>query len=246
MDFFKNLEIAIEAALKAFQIIDIEKTKQNKVESTSSRDVKIFADKKSEKVIIKFLESTTSFSILSEEIGFIDKKSKYVWIIDPVDGSVNFSRGIPLSSVSIGLWKNNEPILGVIYDINNKDLYKGIVGLGAWKNQNKINVSNIENNSSAIICTGFPIATDFSENSIHDFVSKVKDFKKVRLLGSASLSLAYLASSCVDAYFEKDIKIWDVAAGIPIVLAAGGYVDFYESKKNQLVVKASSSKGIIL
>lgn len=245
MNKFDLLEIGFNAAKAAIKIIEPEKNNINKIEKNLSKDVKVFADKMSEKVIINFLNESTNFSILSEELGYIDKSSKYTWIIDPVDGSVNFSRDIPFSAISIGLWEKNKPILGIIYDINNNDVYKGIVGEGSWLNNKPIYTKIVTNVEDAIICTGFPIATDFSDHGIKDFINQIKGFKKTRLFGSASLSMAYLAKGCVDAYYEKNIKIWDVAAGIAIVIAAGGRVEFSKIDSSfKLNVKASGNLNL--
>jgi len=226
MDYYELLDIGLDAAKSALKIIELEKKSLNKIDKNLSKDVKIFADIKSEKIIIDYLHKTTNFSILGEESGFINKSSEYIWIVDPVDGSVNFSREIPFYSISIGLWKNNIPVLGIIYDLTNNDVYKGIVGQGAWFNEKHIKTSLVKKIENAIICTGFPVSHNFFDAEINSFVQQIKNFKKVRLFGSASLSLAYLAKGSVDAYSEKNIKIWDVAAGIAIVIAAGGSVEF--------------------
>ncbi len=226
MDYYEILDIGLCAAKSALEIIESEKHSFNKIEKNLSKDVKVYADIKSEKAITEYLEKSTDFSILCEESGFINKSSDYVWIVDPVDGSVNFSRDIPFYSISIGLWKNNIPVLGIIYDLTSNDIYKGIVGQGAWFNEKHIKTSVVKKIENAIICTGFPVSHNFLDTEINNFIQQIKNFKKVRLFGSASLSLAYLAKGSVDAYSEKNIKIWDVAAGIAIVLAAGGSVEY--------------------
>jgi myo-inositol-1(or 4)-monophosphatase len=245
MNNFKLLDIGLCAAKSALKIIELEKNSSKKIDKNLSKDVKVFADIKSEKAIIEYLENATDFSILSEEFGFIKKSSDYLWIVDPIDGSVNFSRDIPFYSISIGLWKKNNPVLGIIYDLNTNDIYKGIIGQGSWFNEITINTSPLKKIENAIICTGFPVSYNFSDTEIMSFVNKIKDFKKVRLLGSASLSLAYLAKGSVDAYAEKNIKIWDVAAGIAIVIAAGGEVKFSNFDKDyKLSITASCHKDL--
>jgi myo-inositol-1(or 4)-monophosphatase len=245
MNHFKLLDIGLSAAKSALKIIELEKNSSKKIDKNLSKDVKVFADIKSEKVIIEYLENATDFSILSEEFGFIKKSSDYLWIVDPIDGSVNFSRDIPFYSISIGLWKKKHPVLGIIYDLNTNDIYKGIIGKGSWFNEIAINTSPLKKIENAIICTGFPVSYNFSDTEIMSFVNKIKDFKKVRLLGSASLSLAYLAKGSVDAYTEKNIKIWDVAAGIAIVIAAGGEVKFSNFDKDyKLSITASCHKDL--
>jgi len=141
-----------------------------------------------------------------------------------LDGSINYYHDIPLCCVSVSLWQDQNPILGVIYDFNRDDLYEGIVHDGARLNGNPIKVRNLRKAEESIICTGFPSAMEYTTSAIENFVRQIIRFRKVRLLGSAALSLAYVAAGKVDAYYEKNIKIWDVAAGLALVQAAGGDV----------------------
>jgi myo-inositol-1(or 4)-monophosphatase len=135
-----------------------------------------------------------------------------------------------------------EPLLGVVYDFNRDEMFTGLVTEGAWLNGMPIKVSDVVEESKAVLCTGFPISTDFSELALLNFVKDIQSYRKVRLIGSAALSLAYVASGRVDAYQENDIAIWDVAAGIAIVKAAGGVAHFRPSKvENKLIVKAGNS-----
>lgn len=149
---------------------------------------------------------------------------EYTWIVDPLDGSINYSEGIPLSCVSVGLWQNTSPILGVIYDFNRDLLYEGVIGRGAWLNKYPIRVKPYRCSAKAILCTGFPASMDFSKLEMISFITRVKKFRKIRMFGSAALSLAFVASGKVDAYYENNVKIWDVAAGLALVKAAGGVI----------------------
>lgn len=219
------LGIAKDAALLSAEILTKRNNKLRSVHKNLRRDIKIAADKESENIIIDYLIKKAPFSILSEEKGVIEmpQSPKGVkWIIDPLDGTLNFFRKIPVCCVSIGLWQEDEPLLGVVYDFNNSQLFSAIRKGGAWLNGSKIKTSNIRSKKDAILLTGFPNKTDFSRKTISGFVSNIRNFKKIRLLGSAALSLAYVASAKADAYYEKDIKAWDIAAGAALVLAAGG------------------------
>jgi len=213
------------------------------------KDIKIRADKESEALIIKELSRSVDFPILSEESGFLNSSNtsatqEFRWIIDPLDGSVNYARGIPLGSVSIALWSQEEPVLGVVYDFYRDELFKGIVGKCAYLNNNAIQVSIVAEKSKGIICTGFPVSMDYDDNSLQQFIDYVKVFKKVRLLGSAALSLAYIAAGRADIYCEKNIKIWDVAAGLALVRSAGGALQYYRTKSNT-VYYVQASNGLI-
>jgi len=213
------------------------------------KDIKIRADKESEALIIKELSNSSDFSILSEEAGFLNSSNTpatqdFRWIIDPLDGSINYARGMPLGSVSIALWSQEEPVLGVVYDFYRDELFKGLVGEGTYLNNNAIKTSNVSEKSKGIICTGFPVSMDYDDNSLKQFIDYVKSFKKVRLLGSAALSLAYVAAGRADVYCEKNIKIWDVAAGLALVKSAGGALQYYRTKSDAIYY-VQASNGLI-
>jgi myo-inositol-1(or 4)-monophosphatase len=238
------LRLAQNTSKYAARIVQKDLTMHQKVEEDLERDVKVFADKNLESIIVKRLLEESSYPILSEESGLIGeckKNTDISWIIDPLDGSLNFSRGIPINCISIALWKGMEPLLGVVHDFNHNEIFSGIVGIGAWLNRNPIAISKVTKKSKAVLCTGFPVSTDFSKKSLLEFIEDIRRYKKIRLLGSAALSLAYVACARADVYTENDIKIWDVAAGIAIVKAAGGVVKFAPTEKENIFkVKASN------
>ena len=213
----RMLEIAIKAARRAGSLL----FRAGPGAATySGRDVKLEADRLAEDVILKTLGS--EIPILTEETGLHPGAGGDLrWIVDPLDGSMNFLRGIPMCCVSIGLWQDMEPLLGVIYDFNRDELFAGVVGEGASLNGEPVHAGG---GGQGILCTGLPVGTDFSTAALADFVTEAQTYKKIRLIGSAALSLAYVAAGRVDAYRERDIKIWDVAAGIALVRAAGGTV----------------------
>ncbi len=239
------LSLASDIALETVNNCMPEMQKTKKVNVDLLRDVKIEADDRFEKIIIENLIMHSKYSILSEESGFIRAKEEdtdYYWIVDPLDGSLNYSRGIPICCISIALWKDMEPILGVVYDFNRNEMFTGIVGKGAWLNGAPIRVSEVAEEKSAVLCTGFPVHTNFSKESLTEFVEDIQKYKKIRLFGSAALSLAYVSCGRVDYYCENDIKIWDVAAGLALVKAANGIIQFsYSEPKHTLKVRASNS-----
>jgi len=234
---------AVAEALKDF-------SGSRQVKLDLERDIKIYADTEIESYIVSELRKYSEYPILAEESGLseqplsIDNPVGYKWIVDPLDGSLNFSRGIPICCVSIALWQETNPLLGVIYDFNHDELFTGIVGSGAWLNSKAITVSKVSQKSKAVICSGFPVSTNFSDLSLREFVNNVQIYKKVRMIGSAALSLAYVASGRVDCYIENDIKIWDVAAGLALVSAAGGSVNCVPSK-NKYILRVEASNGLI-
>ena len=239
----KLLDIAGKAACKSGKFLLQSNKKSKNVRLNSKRDVKISADTQSEEIIVDFLRSKSRFSILTEEKGLLGEKTENdpVWIVDPLDGSVNFLKGIPLNCISIGLWEGEKPLLGVIYDFNKDELFSGIAGKAAWLNQKRIKVTGVAREEEAVLCTGFPMSTNFSSEALSTFIKQIQNYKKIRLFGSAALSLAYVAVGRADAYYERDIMIWDVAAGLAIVEGAGGKIQLRPSvKENAFVVYASN------
>ena len=192
-----------------------------------------------------FLKQQTDFSVLSEEAGMVGgRQSELTWIVDPVDGSLNYSRNLPICCLSIGLWKDETPLLGVIFDFNRNELFSGIADEGAWLNDKPISVSAINDKKNAILLTGFPVKTDFSAQRINSFVDDIQSYKKVRLLGSAALSIAYVAAGRAEVYSENDIMLWDVAGGVPIVLGAGGKMKVEKTTKEYYLNVRLTNNGI--
>jgi myo-inositol-1(or 4)-monophosphatase len=221
------LELAQAIAKETGELLAEGRATEAKLIGVDGREVKVSADRRSEERIIGRLQEKSDFDILSEESGTVPGCSgdpEWRWIVDPLDGSANYLLGVPFSCVSVGLWRKDEPILGTVYDFNRRELFGGIVGMGAWLNGVPIRVGPAREPQDAVLCTGFPVGTDFSSGALTSFVSQVRSYRKIRMLGSAALSLAYVAAGRADAYFERDIRTWDVAAGLAIVLAAGGWM----------------------
>jgi myo-inositol-1(or 4)-monophosphatase len=220
------LRLAKEAAREAGGLLANAASRSLTVTAEVGRDIKLEMDKTSEACLQTALRQQTSFEILSEEGGILEGRSKDTlrWIVDPLDGSFNYLRGIPLCCVSVGLWEKDEPLLGAVYDFNRDELFSGIVGEGAWLNGAAMQASKTPTVDRAVLCAGFPVGTDFSPEALHEYVGLVAQYKKMRQLGSAALMLAYVAAGRADAYYERDIKIWDVAAGLALVQAAGGRI----------------------
>lgn len=194
------------------------------VTASAAHDVKIRGDVAVEEIILGHLMRRTSLPVLSEETGALgsDDARGLRWIVDPLDGTLNFSRELPLCCISIALWKGLEPLLGVIYDFNRDAIYAGYQGIGVRENGRAVSVSAVVKRSEAILLTGFPAYSNHSTAALSGFVGKIREYQKIRLLGTAALSLAYVASGKADAYEEAGIALWDVAAGLALVKAAGG------------------------
>ena len=242
----KYLSVAVEAARKAGAVLA--EASRDAVLSSEGRDLKHQADRDAEKAILEYLKEKSLFPVLTEESGVHGKMGDGpLWIVDPLDGTLNFSRSNPFCCVSIALWQSDQPLMGVVYDFNRDELFSGIVGEGAWVNDQPIRVSEVETKNKAILATGFPTFSDFSNDSLREFVGQVQQYKKVRLFGAAALSLAYVACGRVDAYMENDIMLWDVAAGAALVKAAGGEIEVVQSDRGQWMrrVKCAADSSLI-
>lgn len=214
------LELAEKAARTAGEFL--RNTADFRVDSSIGKDIKLSTDRESERIIIEML-SGTGITILSEERGEIDEGTDLRWIIDPLDGTANFWRGMrDLCCVSIALWRGDEPLLGVVYRFDRDEMYSGVVGEGSWMNGAPIATSATGSLSDAFLITGFPVHSDFSREGIGEFLSAASKFKKVRMLGAAALMGSLVAAGKADVYSEKGIMLWDIAASTAIVLAAGG------------------------
>jgi len=219
-----EIAIAIKASIRAGDYL--RERKSISVDSQIGRDVKLSADKESESIILNILRET-GIPILSEESGFIGDTGERYWIVDPLDGTMNYLRGLTdLSCVSIALWEKGLPRIGVINQFSTGQLFHGIVDVGAYCNGISVYPSSVKKTDEAIIATGFPVARNYSDKSLSQFVKLVQNFKKVRMLGSAALMGVYIATGTLDAYFEEGIMHWDVAASMAIVKAAGGAVSY--------------------
>jgi myo-inositol-1(or 4)-monophosphatase len=193
------------------------------VAAEEGREVKIDADKRAEAIILAALEQASPYAAISEEAGWVrasERGDRFVWAVDPLDGSVNYLRGYPHCAVSIALLDNGEPILGVVDCFALGERFAGAPGLGAWLNGALIRVSEIADPAGGILQTGVPARA--SDASMRLFEARLKAWRKVRMIGSAATALAYVAAGRAEAYRESGSMIWDVAAGCALVKAAGG------------------------
>ena len=222
MDLKKLSDLCILAAKDAGNFLKKNKYLNKEIFNEEGRDIKLEVDRSAEKIIRNHLD-TTGINILGEEFGG-DLSSKTLWVIDPLDGTSNYFRGLDLCCVSIGLMSNGKCLIGVIYNFNNEEIYTAIKGEGAYLNNKKISVSAITQRNKASLTTGFP-ASETLESSMN-FLGELKEWKKVRMFGSAALSCAYVASGKCDYYAEKGVFLWDFAAGICLVEEAGGIAEY--------------------
>ena len=244
INFKDELKVAKLAALAAGDILKTKKKDLNVETFGSERDIKLEADVVAETLIKKIIQDESDIPILAEESGKSSENlGDIFWVIDPLDGTANYSRNIPICCVSIALIRNLTPVIGVIYDFNNDDLYIGTSEQEAMLNDKKISVSLTLKHQDGVLVTGLPNATDYSDQAMLDMMKDFQGWRKVRMIGSAAMASAYVASGKADVYKELGTYLWDVAAGAAIVNAAGGTANILNQKDNfQVDVFFSNSK----
>lgn len=186
-----------------------------------------YVDKEAEKKLVTTLRKLFPKAGFITEEGTVEqsKQHEYNWIIDPLDGTTNFLHGFPIYAISIGLTRNDQTVLGVIYDICQKECYHAIENSPAFCDDRIITVSAINSLSESLLATGFPYY-HFDKRDL--YLDIIKEFLNgthgIRRLGSAAIDLAYVACGKLEGFFEYNLHPWDVAAGVLIVKQAGGIV----------------------
>ncbi len=208
-------------------------------------DIVTAADKASEAIIVKSIKHLyPSHSILSEEMGAENHDSEYRWIIDPLDGTTNFSAGIPVFAVSIGIEHNGTPVVGVVYDPVLDELFTAVKGQGAFLNGTPIHVKENDRLDRAVVSTGFPVDKNVNPDNNLDNVARVLPLVRgMRRLGSAAMDICYVAAGFIDAYWEMNLHDWDVAAALLILDEAGG--ENYRFRDNRNVSVIASKKDLM-
>lgn len=212
------------------------KVKPSDIEQKGSADFVSYVDKESEKRFVAGLkEIFPGAGFIAEEDSELEKKELYNWIIDPVDGTTNYLHGIPVYATSVALIENERPVIGVVFEINQEECFYAWKDGGAWMNGEKISVSKTTSIKDALLATGFPYAAQ----SWHDqYLALFSDLQRssigMRRLGSAATDIAYVACGRFDAYYERGIHAWDVAAGALLVREAGGVVTDFNGSEDCL------------
>ncbi len=226
-----NLNMMIKACEKASKVLirDFGELENLQVSKKGPKDFVTNSDKKIEKILISEL-SKKRFSIISEEIGTLTKEDKNsFWVIDPIDGTTNFLHGVPHFCISVALIKGKEIISGVIFDPIKNEIFYAEKNLGAFFNNQRIRVSK--------------------KNKIDEclFGSNLDGVKNIdlnlRVSGSAALDLAYVACGRLDGFYQKNLNIWDIAAGILLINEAGGvidHMDINQIKKHKIIASSET------
>ncbi len=205
-------------------------------------------DKRSEAKIIEIIRNEfPDHNILSEEIGALNAASDVKWIIDPIDGTINYAHGIPICCISIGVEVAGEIVMGGIYNPFGNELFFAEKGNGAFLNEKKIQVSGESSLAKSLLVTGFPYNTSTNPNKPAEvFTAIVNKDIPVRRLGSAALDICWTACGRFDGFWEYNLNAWDVAAGYIILTEAGGIVtDFNGGKYSVYNKEILASNGKI-
>ena len=229
-----NLNVMIKASEKASKILirDFGEIEKLQVSKKGPSDFVTNSDFKTEKIIIEELKKARpNYSIISEESGIENNKDKNnSWIIDPIDGTVNFLHGIPHFAISIALRSNNEIVSGLIFDPIKNEMFYAEKNNGAFFNNQRIRVSKKNNINDCLFATGGNLK---NEPDI-----------TYRKSGSAALDLAYVAAGRYDGYFQNYLNLWDIAAGIILVKEAGGMLNKIDLSTNKKIKIIASSVDI--
>ena len=219
----KALTVAVQAARAASQVMHANWHKPKRVNSAEAHDIKLELDVQCQALIEKILAAAfPQIPVLGEEGSTGDVTAEYRWVIDPIDGTVNYFFGMPHAAVSIALEHRQKSVVGVIYDPFTDEIWTTTKGQPTRLNGKIVRVSNRTQLGDCIIAMGFSKSRDNLEKSLPHLIRISKRAKKVRIMGSAALELAYVASGRLDAYIERTINLWDVAAGSLLVENAGG------------------------
>jgi len=220
----------------------------SKIESKGLHDLVSYVDKESEQRIIRALQVVLPESGFIAEEGTCSKRGeRFNWVIDPLDGTTNYIQGVPLYAVSIGLLDGDELVMGVVYEVGRAECFYAWKDGGAYLNGNPICVSERDDISDALLATGFPYS-NFEQ--LNEYISVLKwamvEARGMRRMGSAAVDLSYVACGRFDAFWEYDLKSWDVAAGALILLEAGGMVTDFSGGKNYLFDKEIVASNTLL
>jgi len=231
-----QINLITKACLKASRslIRDFGEIENLQVLAKGPGDFVSSADKRTEKILIDELQKAhPEYGIITEETGIINKSNiNNRWIIDPIDGTLNFLNGIPQFAISVGYEENSEIKCGVIFNPITNEFFSAEKGNGAYLNNSRIRVSNKKKLKDALLVTGGPKgASKIKDKIFSEYIEISKNVSNVRKFGSAALDMAYVASGRFDGYWQRELNYWDVAAGIIIIKEAGGFVDYFDDDK---------------
>ena len=237
-----QINLITKACMKASRslIRDFGEIENLQVSTKGPGDFVSSADKRTEKILIEELQKAhPDYGIVTEENGIINKSNmKNRWIIDPIDGTMNFLNSIPQFAISVGYEEEGEIKCGVIFNPIMNEMFCAEKGNGAYLNNKRIRVSKKKKIKDALLVTGGPKGlSKIKEKIFSEYINISLNVSNVRKFGSAALDMAYVACWRFDGYWQRELNYWDIAAGIIIVKEAGGFVDFFEEDLNSPLKK---------
>jgi fructose-1,6-bisphosphatase/inositol monophosphatase family enzyme len=235
-------QVAVDAARAAGEILRTASRRPRTVDSKSAHDVKLQADRDCEaEILSRIRRAFPEHAILSEESGRDDKHSDYHWIVDPLDGTVNFYYGLPYYCTSIACYATpcnddihpesiaslGRPVAGVVYAPATDELFVAQTGCGATLNDEPISATDIQSLSEAVACVGFFMSDEQGGCPLARVSARLgHKVRKIRCLGAAAYDLANVAAGRLSAFYEERLKVWDIAAGAVLLAEAGASLDF--------------------
>lgn len=240
LDHAKKMALeAGEIQIKLFRSQELEiATKQNDF------DVVTAADKASEKIIIESISKNyPDHSVLTEESGLsLHGNNDWEWVIDPLDGTTNYSAGLPWFNVSIGIKHNGETVAGVVYAPRLDEMFAAVKGQGATLNGMPISPSETPTLAKAVVSTGFPYDKAVNpDNNLDNFKRIMPVVRGLRRMGSAALDICYVAAGFLDAYWEMNLHEWDVCAAMLIAHEAGAYAERFRPDRNWCILASNKA-----
>jgi len=236
------LSVAVKAACAAGKVMRDNWLKPKRVKLDDVHDIKLELDVRCQKLIEKILRAAfPEIPLLGEEGDTGDVTAEYRWVVDPIDGTVNYFYGIPHAAVSIALQHNGKSVVGVIYGPFTNELWTTVRGEPTRLNGKIVRVSNRSELEDAVIAMGFSKSRENLVKTLPHLNRLARRVKKIRIMGSAALELVYVASGRLDAYIERTINLWDVAAGQLLVENAGG--EFYALPAPQGKLRMCADNG---
>ena len=228
----KELEVAVKAAKIAGETLEYYFETLIEKEEKEDKSIVTKADLEADKIILKEIkEKFPDHNILSEETGLVDNGSEYDWVIDPLDGTTNFSRGLPVFATSIALFNSKEAVLSVVYNPITNSLYHAEAEKGAFLNGERIKVSDAENLSKAIVTLGRARDAENKEKTLDIFNKLYFKAYSQRIMGSSALEICWVAAGRLEGFISVGLKKWDVSGGTLIVKEAGGKITNFSGQE---------------
>lgn len=230
MDLKYYLEIAQEAAAKAGRLLKDRFAGERQIEYKGVIDPVTEVDRASEKLLVDFFQKTTpEADILAEEDDYVQTGKELLWVVDPLDATINYAHKVPIYCVSIALERAGRPVVGAVFDPMANEMFCATSETPATLNGNQISVSKVDDLDKALMVTGFPYDKRTNpENNLDHFSEMFVSCQGVRRIGSAALDLCWTAAGRHDGYWELSLAPWDISAGMLIVEQAGGLVTDFE------------------